>query len=335
MALNDSRLDRYSSPTSKHTMPTTDAPKRELNPFLAVIIGALAVSTAGPFIRASLLAGAPALTIAVLRLVTASVVLTGPALLRVRHEYRGLSRREVWLAVSSGVLLAAHFATWIASFEYTSVMSSVVLVTTTPIWVGLASPIFLGERNSLRIWAGILITIIGSALIGAGDAQASTASIRGNILALAGAILGAGYWMMARRLREKLSLLAYIWLVYGTAAVTLLLWTGAQMLVTGFQPGGFAPIGLLWIVLLALVPQLIGHTSINHGMRHLPATVVSLIVLGEPVGAAILAALFFQEIPGRLQIFGAAVILGGIALGSWAGDDQSQEAESALAAASD
>lgn len=299
--------------------PTLQPPapaRRGLNPYLALAIGMLAVSMAGPFIRAALLTGALPLTVAVLRLTIASLVLTVPALLRVRDEYKHLDRRDILLMVVSGLLLAGHFVTWIASFAFTTVMSSVVLVSTTPIWVGLVSPLFLKERNPLRTWAGIALAIGGSVLIGVQDAQANTLSLRGNFLALAGAILGAGYFMITRRMREQLSLLAYIWLVYGTAAIALLIWTSGQVLFAGFQLGGFAPLGLLWIVLLALVPHLIGHTSINHALRHVPATIVSLAVLFEPIGSTVLAAIFFAEIPGGVQLLGAALILVGIAFGS-------------------
>lgn len=295
------------------------ATRTPLKPTTALLIGVVSASTAGPIIRAALTAGAPPLLAASLRLCVAALLLTVPGLIYARREYSALTRRQALAAIASGLLLAAHFATFIASFAYASVMTTVVLVSTTPLWIGIAAPIFLKEKASLRVWVGILGAMAGSSLIGLGDTQSATSgdALTGSALALAGAILGAGYFLIGRGLRDRLSLLAYVWPVYGTAGLTL-----ATLLLIKSASGDFAlasyPAGAyLWPVLLAILPQLVGHTALNHAYRHFSATIVALSALGEPVGATILAAIFFHETPGGMQIAGAALVLVAIAFGSW------------------
>ena len=293
---------------------------------LAIFIAILAVSTASIFIRQAQ-EDAPSLVIAAARLTLASLALAPFALLRHRDEIRALTRREWFLAALAGLFLSVHFATWITSLEYTTVIASVALVSTGPLWVALLSPVFLKETPTRRAWTGMGLALLGGIIVGLGD-SCSLADSRltcppladllagsaflGNFLALAGAWAVAAYLMIGRRLRAKISLVPYIFIVYGVAAMALLL----TMLAARQTPFGYPPVAYLWMLLLALIPQLIGHSTYNWALRYMPASLVSVTTLGEPIGSAILAFFILNETPTALTLIGGALILGGIYIAS-------------------
>ncbi len=286
--------------------------------YAILLIGVLAVSTASLFIRFAQADGTPSLVIAAMRLSLAALILTPWTFYRHRPALRTLSRRDLVLAITSGALLAVHFAAWITSLEHTSVLISVVLVTTNPLWVALFSPLLLGEPLNRRTLIGILIAIGGGLLISLnGDRRAlldGANPLLGALLALIGAVAAALYLIIGRRLRASLALVPYVWLCYGTAALFLLL----AVLISGNTITGYRPTVYLWLLLLAIFPQLIGHSSFNYALAHLPVAFVSLVILGEPVGSAILAVIFLQEMPGAIQIIGAALILFAVVFASQA-----------------
>ncbi len=299
----------------------------------ALLIAILAVSTASIFIRFAQ-AEAPALAIAAWRLTFASLLLAPVTLRRHRQALHALSRRDLALALLSGLFLAAHFATWISSLAYTTVASSVVLVSTSPLWVALLSPLFLKEKLPRTLWVGLTLTILGGVFIGMNDAcSLQGGALRcpslaaflqgraawGNFLALAGAWAVSGYLMIGRRLREKTDLIPYIFTVYSMAALVLLL----IALVSGIPLLGYSTRTFVWLLLLALVPQLIGHSTYNWALRYLPAAFVAVTTLGEPIGSTILAYFILQEIPGALQLLGGALILAGIYITSQASANSS------------
>ena len=236
-----------------------------------------------------------------------------------------LRRRELGLCMFSGALLAVHFWAWVTSLEHTSVASSTALVTTNPLWVALVSAILLRERPGGAAVAGILLTLAGSVLIFAADASRNpgpeAAPILGNVLALAGAMAASGYLLVGRALRARVSLTAYIWLAYSTAAVLLL----AAAMATGVSLMSLPSSAWVFMVALALGPQLIGHTTFNWALRRLTATFVAVAILGEPVGAAILAWLFFEEGFTALQLIGFVLLLAGIFVA--ARDEKSREVQ--------
>ena len=295
-------------------------------PALGILIGILAVSAASIFIRLAQ-REAPSLVIAAYRLTIASLILAPLAWLRYRPELRTLTRREIALAGLSGLFLGLHFATWITSLAYTTVASSVVLVSTAPLLVGALSPLVLRESPRRALWLGLIVALAGAALIGLSDTCALAAgrvacpplaeflrgrAFVGDALAFGGAVSGAGYFLIGRKLRARLSLIPYITLVYGTAAAFLL----AAMVAAGHSPTGYSPQTYLWFLLLALVPQLLGHSAFNWALRYLPATFVTLTTLGEPIGSTVLAYFLLRETPGPLKLLGGGLILLGIALAS-------------------
>ncbi len=291
---------------------------------LPIILGAgiVAVSLASILIKFALAEQIPPLVIAASRLGIASLIMTPLAWARARDEIRSLTLGEALLALASGVFLALHFAFWISSFDYTSVMSSVVLVATNPLFVALASVILLRESLARSTWIGILVAVAGGFLVGAADLGANGASVAGDLLALAGSIAVSGYVLIGRRLRSKLSLLGYVGVVYSTAALILL----TLAIASGASLAGYSPTGYLLLILIALVPQVVGHTAFNYALRYISAALVAVILLSEPVGATLLAVPLLKEIPSPLKLLGGALVLAGILIATRNGDRVAQPA---------
>ncbi len=290
---------------------------------VAIFIAILAVSTASIFIRFAQ-KDAPSLAIAALRLAFASILLAPLAWTRYRTELLALDRGDIALGIVSGLFLGLHFATWISSLAYTTVASSVVIVSTGPLWVALLSPLFLNERLSRQAFMGLGLALIGGAIIALSGAcvwdhglscenlaqSMAGHGLWGDFLALLGAWAVTGYLIIGRRLRAKIDLVPYIFLVYAVAAVSLLI----TMWITGVHILGYQPITYLWLVLLALLPQLVGHSTYNWALRYLPAAIVAVATLGEPIGSATLAYFILHETPTPAVVAGGVLILAGIYL---------------------
>jgi drug/metabolite transporter (DMT)-like permease len=301
-----------------------DQRTRIVLPF-ALLTAILAVSTASIFIRFAQ-GDVPSLVIAALRLTCATILLAPLALTGHIEELRDLTRQELMLGAISGLFLAVHFATWISSLEYTSVASSVVFVSTGPLWVALLSPVLLNERLARAAVVGLIIAILGGTLIGLSDACAWNGGLQcpeldqvmqgralwGNFLALVGAWTVSGYLMIGRKLRAKMSLIPYIFLVYGVSALGLTV----IMFAAGQSPLGYPARAYGWIFLLAAFPQLIGHSTYNWILRYIPATLVAIVTLVEPLGSAILAYFILRETPTSGVLLGGLLILAGIYVAS-------------------
>lgn len=282
--------------------------------YTVLFAGVLIASTASIMIRYAQGAGMPSLSIAAGRLGLAALILTPIALSRASGEIRRLRRRDVLFGMGAGAFLAVHFASWISSLEYTSVASSAALVSTNPLWVGIASLFFFRERLHWTTLLGIALTLIGTIAISVSDSANPTQSnpLLGNTLALIGAATASAYLLIGRDLRRRLSVLAYIWLVYTSAAVVLVVWAIA----TGQQFFGFPPYVYLFILGLAIGPQLLGHTAFNYALSSLSATYVAVAILGEPIGSTLLAFILFGETLAPLQFGGIVLLLSGIAIAS-------------------
>jgi drug/metabolite transporter (DMT)-like permease len=262
-----------------------------------LVLGITAVSFASILIR---WCPAPALTIAFYRLLFASLlfaVFTGRQALR---EWRNMPPKAISLGVISGIALAAHFATWITSLFYTSVASSVVLVSTSPIFVALGARFVLREPARPALFAGLAIAILGAAMIAFADADGDRDSLWGDLLALVGAVSFSVYFLAGRILRRQLSTGAYVVMSYSVGAITL--WISAFVLQAPLLGFSWQIFGMF--ALIALVPQVIGHTSFNWALKYLSAPTVSVLMLGEPIGVSILAYLLLGEkiSGGRLQV---------------------------------
>jgi len=278
--------------------------------------GVLVVSTAAIMIRYAHADGVPSLAIAAWRLTLAALVLLPVALARSNLELRRLTGRQWSLALASGAFLGAHFASWIISLEYTSVASSVALVTTNPIWIALFSWLILRERLSLRLSMAIALALGGSAAIFLADEAGGPATrpMLGNTLAVIGSLTVCGYLLIGRKLRGGMNLLPYITIVYGCAALCLM----AAALVAGVKLSGYRPFAWAMLAGLALGPQLLGHSAVNYALKHLSATVIAVAVLGEPIGSTFFAWLFFGETVGLAKLAGMGLLLGGIFLAATA-----------------
>ena len=282
-----------------------------ISPFLGMAVGVVTVSTAAIAIRFAQ-EEAPSLSIAAWRLSIASLILAPIVLSRHRDELTRLNRSELIRATIAGFFLALHFAAWITSLELTSVAASVVLVTTNPLFVGLLSPLLLRESVAPVMLAGILVAIAGSGILSLDDLGGGGDPLLGDLLALIGAVCAAGYMMIGRTLRRKVTLLTYVFIVYGVAAITLLM-----IALVGRQPmGGFRPETYGWLLYMALGPQLVGHTSFNWALRYLSAAYVTVALLSEPIGASLLAWILLNEHPTTLEMLGGTLILAGIAIAS-------------------
>jgi len=306
-------------------MQSTEPPR--FSPILVLFFGVLGISSGSILVRLAQGQDMPSLVIAAWRLTLASAVLLPLAISRRREELSHMSRSAWGLALLSGFMLALHFATWITSLAYTSVASSTVLVTTTPLWVGLAAPFLLKERLSSALKIGIVLAMFGSVLIGVADVVAVVEGrllfsltaftnqinpLQGNVLALGGAFAASAYLIIGRHLRHGMSLLTYTAVVYSSAACFLL----AMALAAGHDLVGYSASAYLIMMMMALFPQLIGHSSYNWALGHLPAATVSVAVIGEPIGATILALLIFHEIPGIITLTGSMLLLAGIVYSS-------------------
>ncbi len=292
---------------SSHTSSSRPAARA----YLGLLLGVAVASTAAVTIRTAQ-QHANSLTIAAWRLVFASLLLTPLTLATRRSELRALTGREWRNAILSGLLLGVHFAAWIPSVGLTTVAASVLLVNTHPLIVALVSRRLVGARLGRGMVLALFTTLAGAWLITQGHAEEGTDPLVGDLLALAGAVALAGYFLIGRQLRARLSLLAYIWPVYTAAAVGLML----TLLLSGQEVLPHNPEGWFWIALLALGPQLVGHTLLNWALRFLSATYVTLTALLMPVGAALLAWWLLGEVPSLWAAGGGALILAGVAVGT-------------------
>ncbi|MFQ5691866.1 MAG: DMT family transporter [Nitrospinota bacterium] len=270
-------------------------------------VGVVAVSWAAIFIR---LCRLPAANVAAGRMALAVLLMAPFALRPTRRALKTLSRAETGLLLLAGAFLGLHFAAWVASLTYTSVASSVVLVTTNPLFVALGSRFLLKERLSRRVAAGICIASAGAVWVGWEDmgGPGGPGGLTGDLLALAGAVLFSGYLLIGRRLRTTLPTSAYAFPIYGVSAAVLLVLSAGQWEAWGRADAR----AWTFLLLLALVPTLIGHNCLNWALRHFPSPVVATAILGEPVLASVFAYLLLGERIGVGTATGGALVLAGV-----------------------
>jgi drug/metabolite transporter (DMT)-like permease len=280
------------------------------SPYLGLGAAVVCVSTGSILVR---LAAAPPLAVSAYRVGLASLLIAPFAIARARAAWIDLGRRERLALVGCGIALALHFGTWIASLSYTSVAASVLLVNLAPLVTVLLSRIFLGETPRPAVVGAIALALVGAGLIATADLAAGPQPVKGDVLALLGAVTLSIYHVIGRGLRDALPLGAYVLAVWGTAALALV----ATALATRVPLAGFSPGTWAAFLGLALGPTLAGHGLVNLSLRALPAPVVGLFLLGEPVGATALAYLIFGEVPGLITLAGGLLVLAALAIALW------------------
>ena len=281
-------------------------------PAISLFIAIVAFSFAGVFLRLGIQAGVSPEVIAASRLLLSAIIVTPWVATRYRHELTHLGRRELLFAAGAGVLVGIHFILLIGSLKYTTVLLNQVIINTGPIWVAVLEVTLLKVRFKRGLWVGMGIALTGgllSALSGL-DGNTSVASDipLGNLMALIASIFGSGYMILGRSVRQKVSLIPYIWVVYlcgGIAATGIVALQGLP--VTGFSPEGY-----LWIIAVTIVPQLIGHSLFNFALAYFPATFVTLSGQVVSFTAGMLAYLLFAEVPSLLELIGSGVIVAGV-----------------------
>ncbi|NVN99952.1 MAG: DMT family transporter [Geobacteraceae bacterium] len=281
--------------------------KPPINPYLAIFAGVLAVSFSALFVR---LSSAPPLITASYRLIFTFMLIAPYTLVYGRKELFFMKRRELLLAALSGVFLALHFATWFTSLKYTSIASSVVIVTLQPVFVVIGSWLLFREKITRLSAIGGLLALCGSFIIGAGDFRLGMDAFYGDLLALFAAILVSGYMIIGRKIRSSVSLSAYTFVVYGCSALTL-------VIISLLNSHSFAPYPSSdWLLFFALaaICTVGGHTIFNWVIKYVPASTVAVCILGESLGAIIWGAVFLREYPGLRQIAGGTVIFAGLYL---------------------
>lgn len=273
----------------------------------ALTLGVVSISFAAVFIR---LADGPVASVAAMRLLFATIVLLPFVIFsrNTRNSIMKLPRGEKGLLVLAGLFLALHFLSWIASLSFTGITSSIVFVTTSPIFIEIYSVTVRGEKTSAKVWIGIGLTVAGAVILGGGNIAAGGESWKGDLLAVAGAIAVASYFIVGSRLRPKLTLLAYIFPVYGTAALFLVL--AASLLGAGLT--GLPARTYFYCFLMALVCQVTGHSLFNWALRRMKTTLVAMATLGEPIGTTMIAWLILGELPVPTEILGGVVVLAGV-----------------------
>ncbi len=286
--------------------------ERATPPLAALAVAVIAVSTSAILIRYS---SAPSIVKAFYRVLFTTLFLVPFALVRHREAFYRLTNRDWLIAGATGVVLAFHFAAWFESLQWTSVAASATIVQSQVLFVALGASLFLSEYITRRTLAGMVLALCGIAVMSVGNALVGAnvvgvAPLYGNALALIGAVCAAGYVLAGRSLRQRIPLIPYVVVVYSVCAVVLLALTIADGAVLFDYPTHE------WLLFLgmALGPGLLGHTVLNWALAHVESSVVSVSLLGEPIGSALLALVLLGEIPSTITVVGGAVVLFGISV---------------------
>ena len=275
---------------------------------IVLVASLVAVAHAAIFVR---MADADPLVTAAYRMLIASAVLLPVAAVTARREILRLNKREWRLIGWAAVFLALHFATWIASLDFTSIANSVVLVTLTPVWLAVWAVVALRQPPGRRTWLAVGLALAGSIVMGSGSARAGLETLFGDGLALAGGILFVGFLLLAEAARRTIGIVAFVTLVYSGAAI--LLW--ATVFALDLPVVGLSLETYLAFIGLGLVSQIIGHTGFNWAVRVISPMVLALLFLTEPLLSTALGWFYFGEGFARETAIGGALILAAVYLG--------------------
>lgn len=281
--------------------------KPKIHPYIPIIIGVISVALSAIFVK---LATADAGVIAFYRMLFTVILMLPLFLLKYRKEVFLLSKKDWIFSTFAGVFLAFHFILWFESLNYTSVASSTVLVTLQPIFAFAGTYFFFKERLSFKTILSAVIAIAGSVIISWSDFQLSGTAFFGDMLALAACALITAYLLFGQEVRKRLSLITYTFLLYSISTVTLFFY----VLIKGESFGPYSTSNWIWFFLLALIPNLLGHSLFNWAVKWVSTNVISIAILFEPVGASILAFYILHEKLSAAQITGGIVVIAGILL---------------------
>lgn len=273
----------------------------------AILIAVVAVSFSAIFIK---LSDAHPFVIAAYRMGITSLILLPLVVAKYLPEIRQIERNELIFMIGIGMILALHFGSWIASLDETSVASSVILVTSHPLFVAIVSHYIFREKLQTIGYIGIIIAFTGIIILTVGDYELGGSNFRGDVLALIGSIAAGTYILGGRRARRSVSLIPYVFIVYSICTLCLL--AACVVVSAPLYPLPLTEYGLF--ILMAIVPTILGHTFYNYALKYVKAQIVSVSLLGEPIGSSILAFILLSEPAPRLTIIGGCLILPGIYL---------------------
>lgn len=276
-------------------------------PYIAIAIGVISVSLSAIFVK---LSSAESAVIAFYRMLFSVFIMSPVFLLKYKSELKLLQKRDWLFSIVAGVFLAFHFILWFESLNYTSVASSTVLVTLQPIFAFIGTYVFFKEKVALQSIVAVIVAVSGSLLISWGDFRVSGAALYGDVLALIACVFITGYLLFGQDVRKRLSLMTYTMVVYSVSTITLFFY----VLFTGQSFGPYESIDWVWFVMLAIVPNLLGHTLFNWSLKWVSTNAISVAILFEPIGAAILAFFIFNENLILSQIIGGIIVILGILL---------------------
>ena len=281
--------------------------KRTIHPYLPIAIGVIAVSMSAIFVK---LANADAGVIAFYRMLFSVLIMAPIFFWKYTTELKLLTKRDWAFSIIAGIFLAFHFILWFESLNYTSVASSTVLVTLQPLFAFAGTYFFFKEHLSFKTILSALIAIGGCVLISWGDFQISGSALYGDMLALIACALVTAYLLFGQDVRKRLSLVTYTFVVYGVSTITLFFYIVGK----GESFGPYPPSDWFWFLLLAIIPNLLGHTLFNWSLKYVSTNVISIAILFEPIGAAILAYYVFNEYLTSSQVIGGFIVIVGILL---------------------
>ncbi len=287
--------------------------------YLAVAIAVVIITVSGPLIKIGLLLGAAPAAIAFYRMLGAGLACAAIGLWPSKsgEPKPKFARRDIGLTMLAGLLLATHYLLWIPSLTMTSTFASVLLTTTQPIFSIVGAWIFLKERTAKSAIAALGVAAVGILIIAMSDAQSLSTdktALVGDLLALMGAMFAAMYFLCGRSARQRVDTMRYLGLLYLTSAAVI----AVYMLLRGVS---FAIADIrIWLCILgiALGVTVTGHSLLNWALKYLPASVIAVAILGEPLGAAVWALLFFGEGVSSPTLLGGGIVLIGILLYTYA-----------------
>ena len=281
--------------------------KPQIHPFIPIIIGVISISLSAILVK---LAQADSGIIAFYRLLFSVLIMSPLFFYKYTHELKELTKRDWIFSSIAGVFLAFHFILWFESLKYTSVASSTVLVTLQPLFAFIGTYFFFKEKLSIKTILSGVVAIMGSILISWGDFRVSGSALYGDLLALVACALITGYLLFGQDVRKRISLITYTMVVYSSSTICLFFY----VLIKGESFGPYPSMTWTWFLLLAIIPNLLGHTLFNWAVKWVSTNVISIAVLFEPIGAAVLAYLVFAEKLITTQIIGGMIVILGLLL---------------------